>query len=143
VSLAESSNAGSKLLGDVLMSGRTVPERINEFLVRCGGRAYCDHCIQERLGLRWRQQVQLVTATLGVTSGYRRSSAICSTCAESKQVIAYVAASQIAKPMLKLPTPCEISNEGGGRRSRFMVRRIVAAKPQLRAGDGEQQSNGE
>ncbi|MBW7961793.1 hypothetical protein XH98_37320 [Bradyrhizobium sp. CCBAU 51745] len=81
-----------------------MPERINEFLVRCAGRAYCDHCIQERLGLRWRQQVQLVTATLGVTSGYSRSTAICSTCAESKQVITYVTPSQIAKPMLKLPT---------------------------------------
>ncbi|MBH5399919.1 hypothetical protein HZZ13_19310 [Bradyrhizobium sp. CNPSo 4010] len=125
------------------MSGRTVPERINEFLVRCAGRAYCDHCIQERLGLRWRQQVQLVTATLAVTSGYRRSSAICSTCAESKQVITYVAASQIAKPMLKLPMPVVEISKVERRRSRSMVRQIVAAKPQLRHGDGEQQSSGE
>lgn len=76
------------------MSDRTVPERINEFLVRCAGRAYCDHCIQERLGLRWRQQVQLVTATLGVTSGYRRNNAVCCTCNETKQVTAFVASTR-------------------------------------------------
>ncbi|MBV8095693.1 MAG: hypothetical protein JO110_21190 [Acetobacteraceae bacterium] len=83
------------------MSDRTVPERINEFLVRCAGRAYCDHCIQERLGLRWRQQVQLVTATLGVTSGYRRNNAACCTCGETKQVTAFVAST---KATLSLPS---------------------------------------
>jgi hypothetical protein len=76
------------------MSDRTVPERINEFLVRCAGRAYCDHCIQERLGLRWRQQVQLVTATLAVTSGYRRNTATCCTCGDTKQVIVFVASAK-------------------------------------------------
>jgi len=83
------------------MSDRTVPERINEFLVRCAGRAYCDHCIQERLGLRWRQQVQLVTATLGVTSGYRRNNAACCTCGDTKQVTAFVAST---KATLSLPS---------------------------------------
>jgi hypothetical protein len=83
------------------MSDRTVPERINEFLVRCAGRAYCDHCIQERLGLRWRQQVQLVTATLGVTSGYRRNNAACCTCGETKQVTTFVAST---KATLSLPS---------------------------------------
>jgi hypothetical protein len=82
------------------MSDRTVPERINEFLVRCAGRAYCDHCIQERLGLRWRQQVQLVTATLAVTSGYRRNNAACCTCGDTKQVTAFIAST---KGTLSLP----------------------------------------
>jgi hypothetical protein len=72
------------------MGDRTVPERINQFLVRCGGRPYCDHCIQERLGLRWRQQVQLVTATLAVTSEYRRNMATCCTCGDAKQVITFL-----------------------------------------------------
>jgi hypothetical protein len=87
------------------MGDRTVPERINEFLVRCAGRSYCDHCIQERLGLRWRQQVQLVTATLGVTSGYRRNMAACCTCSETKQVISFVgtAVMSFASDTLSLP----------------------------------------
>lgn len=84
------------------MSGRTVPERINEFLVRCAGRAYCDHCIQERLGLRWRQQVQLVTATLGVTSSYCRSMSECCTCHDTKQVISFVAPGSPSRPSATL-----------------------------------------
>jgi hypothetical protein len=69
------------------MSTRTVPKRINDFLVERKGRSYCDACIQERLGLKWRQQVQLITATLAVTDGYERSLDQCSTCQETKQVI--------------------------------------------------------
>src|SRR6266702_3280013 len=84
------------------MSGRTVPERINEFLVRCAGRAYCDHCIQERLGLRWRQQVQLVTATLAVTSDYRRSTSECCTCQETKQVTSFLATNLASRPSTTL-----------------------------------------
>jgi|SRR5665213_332492 len=71
------------------MSDRTVPERVNEFLIRRQGRAYCDFCIQERLGLRWRQQVQLVTATLAVTESFRRESSTCCTCHQQKQVILF------------------------------------------------------
>jgi len=69
------------------MSARTVPKRINDFLVERKGRSYCDACIQERLGLKWRQQVQLITATLAVTDGYERDLDQCSTCQETKQVI--------------------------------------------------------
>jgi hypothetical protein len=69
------------------MSARTVPHRINDFLVERKGRSYCDACIQERLGLKWRQQVQLITATLAVTEGYERGLDQCSTCQETKQVI--------------------------------------------------------
>jgi hypothetical protein len=76
-------------LWGVLMGDRTVPERINEFLLRRPGRPYCDRCIQERLGLRWRQQVQLVTATLAVTGAFKRENAVCSTCMDRKQVTLY------------------------------------------------------
>lgn len=69
------------------MKYRTVPEKISQFLMRCSGRKYCDTCIQERLGLKWRQQVQLVTATLAVTSSFEREFGQCCTCSEQKQVI--------------------------------------------------------
>lgn len=69
------------------MSTRTVPKRIDDFLVERKGRSYCDACIQERLGLKWRQQVQLITATLAVTDGFERSLDRCCTCQDTKQVI--------------------------------------------------------
>ena len=69
------------------MSLRTVPKRINDFLLERKGRCYCDACIQERLGMKWRQQVQLITATLAVTAKYERSLERCSTCNDVKQVI--------------------------------------------------------
>jgi hypothetical protein len=70
-----------------MLSRRTVPEKVSEFLSRCTGRRYCDSCIQERLGLKWRQQVQLVTATLAVTRSFAREFGQCCTCNEQKQVI--------------------------------------------------------
>jgi hypothetical protein len=69
------------------MSVRTVPKRINDFLVERKGRSYCDACIQERLGLKWRQQVQLISATLAVTGDFERDLDQCSTCQDTKQVI--------------------------------------------------------
>ncbi len=68
------------------MSSRTVPKRISDFLLEREGRMYCDACIQERLGLKWRQQVQLITATLAVTGAYERNQDRCCTCNEVKQV---------------------------------------------------------
>jgi hypothetical protein len=68
------------------MASMTVPQRINDFLSQRQERMYCDTCIQERLGLKWRQQVQLITATLAVTSGFRREFNKCCTCEEIKQV---------------------------------------------------------
>jgi hypothetical protein len=68
-------------------SGNTVPERVRDFIVQEGAAAYCDGCIQDRLGLKWRQQVQLITATLAVTDSFRREPGNCSACGESKQVI--------------------------------------------------------
>jgi hypothetical protein len=69
------------------MNCRSVPEKVSDFLVRCSGRKYCDSCIQERLGLRWRQQVQLITATLAVTTSFERELGQCCICDEKKQVI--------------------------------------------------------
>jgi hypothetical protein len=51
---------------------------------------YCDTCISERLGLKWRQQVQLITATLAVTGWFDRDVKECSNCHEMKQVISAV-----------------------------------------------------
>ena len=65
----------------------SVPEKINDFLLARAKRAYCDGCIQERLGLKWRQQVQLVTSTLAVTSDFTRENGICCNCQEQKQVV--------------------------------------------------------
>jgi hypothetical protein len=68
------------------MSYSTVPEKVSAFLIWRTGRHYCDTCIQERLGLKWRQQVQLITATLAVTPLFRRELGRCCTCNEEKRV---------------------------------------------------------
>jgi hypothetical protein len=68
------------------MPVRTVPERIRDFLHDRVGRAYCDDCVQDRLGLKWRQQVQTITATLAVTGLFARALGRCSTCRQEKQV---------------------------------------------------------
>ena len=72
------------------MMQRTVPQKISEFLIQRKGRLYCDFCIQERLGLRWRQQVQLVTATLACTQFFEREPGHCCVCNENKHVISAV-----------------------------------------------------
>jgi hypothetical protein len=64
----------------------SLPEKISNFLTNRRGRMYCDPCIQERLGLRWRQQVQLVAATLAVTPGYAREFGSCCVCQTDRQV---------------------------------------------------------
>jgi K+-sensing histidine kinase KdpD len=69
---------------------RTVPERIAELLVGHEPAMYCDQCIQDQLGLKWRQQVQLVTATLAVTNLFRRDTGPCQSCSQLKQVIKHV-----------------------------------------------------
>jgi Domain of unknown function (DUF4118) len=69
---------------------RTVPERIAEFLVGHERAMYCDQCIQDQLGLKWRQQVQLVTATLAVTNLFQRDSGQCQNCKQLKHVIRHV-----------------------------------------------------
>ncbi len=69
----------------------SVPEKINDFLLARAKRAYCDGCIQERLGLKWRQQVQLVTSTLAVTPNFARENGLCCNCQERKQVVRAIA----------------------------------------------------
>ena len=76
----------------------SVPEKISGFLLARVSRAYCDGCIQERLGLKWRQQVQLVTSTLAVTPSFRRETGLCCHCQEQKQVVRAV-----AEPTRRLP----------------------------------------
>jgi len=68
------------------MALRTIPEKISEFLRQRPERMYCDTCIQERLGLKWRQQVQLITATLAVTETFKREYNTCCTCNAVKSV---------------------------------------------------------
>lgn len=66
---------------------RTVPEKIRDFLCDRTRGAYCDDCLQQRLGIKWRQQVQTITATLAVTGVFVREYGTCATCNEQKQVI--------------------------------------------------------
>jgi hypothetical protein len=63
---------------------RSIPARIRDFLCDRPGRIFCDSCIQEQLGLKWRQQAQLITATLGVTVEFDRGRWLCSTCNQTK-----------------------------------------------------------
>ena len=72
---------------DTSTGAGTVPGRVKDFIVHAGDAAYCDGCIQDRLGLKWRQQVQLITATLAVTESFKRAQGACSACHEIKQVI--------------------------------------------------------
>jgi hypothetical protein len=71
----------------MLPPNRRTPEKVRDFLQARRGRSYCDECIQIRMGLRWRQQVQLITATLSVTRSFERSQDICCYCNERKHVI--------------------------------------------------------
>jgi hypothetical protein len=50
---------------------------VRDFLRDRPGRIYCDTCIQERLGLNWRQQVQLITATFACTEVFARELGPC------------------------------------------------------------------
>ena len=89
------------------MSVRTVPKPINDFLVEREGRSYCGACIQERLGLKWRQQVQLITATLAVTGDFERDLDRCSTCQDTKQVI--MACIQASSPVRRAASAAILS----------------------------------
>jgi hypothetical protein len=69
----------------------SVPQRIKDFLVRGQGHRYCDDCIQEQVGLRWRHQVQIITATLALTRWFERDMGQCCTCHKVRHVIQAVA----------------------------------------------------
>jgi hypothetical protein len=99
---------------------RSLPEKISAFLTRCPGRMYCDTCIQERLGLRWRQQVQLVTATLGVTNGYAREFNRCCVCQGERQIT--LALAEEGRPAMRPERPLLLAASVGQvalRRSRM------------------------
>lgn len=77
---------------------RTVPRKVSEFLMQRQGRTYCDICIQERLGLKWRQQVQLITATLACTEVFARDLGPCCICNMTKQVTSALKVSEPGNP---------------------------------------------
>jgi hypothetical protein len=95
------------------MSCRSVPQKISDFLVRRQSRMYCDTCIQERLGLKWRQQVQLITATLAVTDTFKRDLGPCCTCNEVKQVIQAIGSLAAAERVLTLSFAPKLDEEIG------------------------------
>jgi len=90
---------------------RTVPRKVSEFLTQRQGRTYCDICIQERLGLKWRQQVQLITATLACTEVYARELGPCCICNETKQVISAVTNGPAPKPAANSQKVVEFSRQ--------------------------------
>ncbi len=98
---------------------RNLPQRVCDFLTGNLGRYYCDSCVQERLGLKWRQQVQLVTATLGTTELFQRSTHECCTCGQVKQATTAVKSTSFSV--------------GHGSRLTLL--------PQRRTGDDEEQSS--
>jgi hypothetical protein len=51
----------------------TIPTNVIAYLRRQTPHAYCDECIAQKLGART-QQVQPITATLGLTPGFSRKS---------------------------------------------------------------------
>ncbi len=46
-----------------------ISEAVHTFLAKNRPRAFCDDCLQERLGLARRQEVAPVTKTFGLTRG--------------------------------------------------------------------------
>lgn len=62
------------------MTKMKVPEMVVDLLRRYRGVAVCDDCIRDELGLKKRQEVQPVTATLGLCSGFTRQKGACPWC---------------------------------------------------------------
>jgi hypothetical protein len=58
---------------------------------------YCGACIQKHVGLKWREQVQLVIATLAVTARFKCGIAECWACHEVKRVVQAVPQTGTAK----------------------------------------------
>jgi hypothetical protein len=111
------------------MLDRYIPEKIRDFLIERPMRRYCDRCIQERLGLKWRQQVQLVTATLAVTELFIRERGECCTCHETKQVIATVGRVR-AEDVPSIAQPATTAQPGGlGSRVKL---RLAKRSPQFK-----------
>jgi hypothetical protein len=98
------------------MVSMTIPQRISDFLSQRQERMYCDTCIQERLGLKWRQQVQLITATLAVTPAFCREFNKCCTCEDIKQVTYTVSSQPPAGATPHKPSAPKLSVEPGRKR---------------------------
>jgi hypothetical protein len=64
----------------------TIAEQVSTFLRQNGGKAYCDDCLQELVGLKLRQQAQRVTGALEQTREFARQKAFCSNCGRDKKV---------------------------------------------------------
>jgi hypothetical protein len=64
----------------------TIPASVIAYLRTHEPHAYCDECISQKLGRRT-QQVQPITATLGLTPGFSRKSDFCRECGLKRQVI--------------------------------------------------------
>jgi hypothetical protein len=64
----------------------TIPANVIAHLRTHAPHAYCDDCISQKLGPRT-QQVQPITATLGLTPGFSRKSDFCRECGLKRQVI--------------------------------------------------------
>jgi len=62
-----------------------VPEKVVEFLRANKGVDFCDDCISKQLSLKRRQQVQAVTATLALGSGYTRKAGFCPACKAKRE----------------------------------------------------------
>ena len=69
-----------------IMRTHSVPEQISHFLSQNANNGYCDACIQEKLRLKRRQQVELVTATLRITGEFDQGIKRCESCGEVKDV---------------------------------------------------------
>lgn len=65
----------------------TIPADVIALLRKKAPHCYCDECIAQQLGLARTQQVQPVTATLGLTPGFVRKSGFCQKCGFRRQVI--------------------------------------------------------
>jgi hypothetical protein len=48
---------------------------------------YCNDCLQTHTGLKWRQQVNLVIATLSVTAYFKLGDGECCACNRTKRVV--------------------------------------------------------
>ena len=64
----------------------TIPTNVTAYLRQQAPHASCDECIGQKLGART-QQVQPITATLGLTPGFSRKSGFCQECGLRRQVI--------------------------------------------------------
>jgi hypothetical protein len=58
----------------------SIPQRIVDFLRQHQGSYFCDDCVAIDLKMKQRQEVQTVTATLALCSGYLRIDGHCSEC---------------------------------------------------------------